>query len=421
MNENEVKNEVLSEDAEELASPKKKNKIADFVAKIGCLFIAFFLWYYAAAVDTSLSEDVFTSVPVKIVNTGSFSVLSGDDVTIDIKVSGKRTLMSRLSAGDITAFVDVSDITEPGKHQCTIQFDLPNGVNLVKASAGSISVYVDDAEMKEIPVKVTVTNYMLEEGYELGLSDITTDVRHIFVKGPKAVLDRIDHARLTADIGRVTRTVRYNGNLTLIDVGGNAVNNSYVTMNVASATATIPVYKYRDVPVTIRYKHGYFNVGNCTVTVNPATVRIRGEADVVDAVKLEYELDEKTISKNTSYDVGVSLPDSVQNVTGVQNIKLNVELKGMTTRTLTLYNLTVNNPGGLSYDTILGPIEVTLCGRTSDLSGITASDITPVVDLSSQSGGSGTVTAPVLIRIGGAYQGKVYEFGSYTVAVKIKG
>jgi len=28
---------------------------------------------------------------------------------------------------------------------------------------------------------------------------------------------------------------------------------------------------------------------------------------------------------------------------------------------------------------------------------------------------------PVLIRIADAYQGRVYEFGSYTVAVKIKG
>jgi hypothetical protein len=53
------------------------------------------------------------------------------------------------------------------------------------------------------------------------------------------------------------------------------------------------------------------------------------------------------------------------------------------------------------------------------ISRININNITPVVDLSAQSGGSGTVTAPVLIRIADTYQGKIYELGSYSIAVKI--
>ena len=419
MNENENKIDLLAEETQDSAPSPKKNKVANFIAKIGCLAIAFFLWYYAASVDTSLAEDVFTSVPVRIVNTGSFSILSGDDVSIDVTVSGKRTHMSRLSADDIVAYVDISDITEAGKHKCSIQYDLPNGINLVKSSTNSISVEVGNTTATSIPVKVNVTNYMLEGGYELGLGGITTDVRSITVTGPENVLNTISHARLTADIGHVTRTVRYSGDLTLIDINGNEVVNHYVKMNITTATATIPVYKYRDVPITVEYQYGYFNHNNCTITVEPSTVRIRGEADVVDSIKLTYTIDEKTISENVSYSFGISLPATVANLDNVQEATVSVELKNMSTRTFTLYNLSVNNPGGLNYEPIVGPIEVTLCGETSVISRINVYNITPVVDLSAQSGGSGTVTAPVLIRIDTSYQGKVYELGSYTIAVKI--
>ena len=419
MNENENKTDLLTEEVQDRAPSPKKNKIVNFIAKIGCLAIAFFLWYYASSVDTSLSEDVFIAVPVKIVNGSSFAVLAGDDVTIDVTVSGKRTHMSRLSADDIVAYVDISDVTEAGKHKCTIQFDLPNGINLVKTSTASISVEVGNTTAISIPVRVSVTNYMLENGYELGLGGITTDIRSITVTGPENILSTIKYARLTADIGRVTRTVRYSGDLTLIDANGNEVINHYVKMNVTTATATIPVYKYRDVPITVQYQHGYFNANNCSVTVEPSTVRIRGEADAVDAVKLTYTIDEKAISGNTSYSFGISLPAAVTNLDGVQEAIVSVKLKNMSTRTITLYNLQVNNPGGLSYEPIMGPIVVTLCGETSVISRINVYNITPVVDLSAQSGGSGTVTAPVLIRIADTYQGKVYELGSYSIAVKI--
>ena len=78
MNENENKTDLLTEEAQDRAPSPKKNKIANFIAKIGCLAIAFFLWYYAASVDTSLTEDVFTSIPVKIVNGSSFAYLPED-------------------------------------------------------------------------------------------------------------------------------------------------------------------------------------------------------------------------------------------------------------------------------------------------------------------------------------------------------
>ncbi len=424
MNENETQNEFPSEASHENVITAKRNKIADFIAKIGCLILAFFLWYYAASMDNTVSEETFTSIPVEIVNESGFAVLSGDDVTVDVRVSGKRSLMNKVSAEDITVYVDMSSVTEAGKHQLPLQFELPNGVTLEKSSISSVTLYAGNMTTVSVPVKVEVTGYMLEDGYELGLGSITTDVRYVTVTGPESILSTIDHAALSADVGHVTRTVTYSGDLTLINTDGKPVTDSYVTVSRTAVTATIPVYKYRDVPVEMTYKHGYFNSGNCSVVAEPATVRIRGEADVVDAVKLTYEIDEKSVSGKTSYNYGIVLPASVENLSGVQAVTVSVSPKGMSQRTVSIFNLNVSNPAGLSYefayDPLTDPLRVTLFGETALVSRISTVSITATLDLSGQSG-TGTVNAPVTIRFADAYEGKVYELGSYTVQVKILG
>ena len=51
--ENEVKNELRPEiEQAEGNITVKKNKTIDFLAKVICLLLAFFIWYYAVSVDT---------------------------------------------------------------------------------------------------------------------------------------------------------------------------------------------------------------------------------------------------------------------------------------------------------------------------------------------------------------------------------
>ncbi|MBQ4064563.1 MAG: hypothetical protein IJD10_00535 [Clostridia bacterium] len=424
MNEKEIKTELLSEAPHEGTITVKRNKIADFIAKIGCLVLAFFLWYYAASTDTTVSEETFTSIPVTIINESGFAVLSGDDVTVDVRVSGKRSLMNKISADDIVAYVEMSSVTEAGKHQLPLQFELPNGVTLEKASLSSVTLYAGNMTTVSVPVKVEITNYMLEDSYELGLGAITTDIRQVTVTGPESILSRIDRAVLAADIGHVTRTVTYSGDIKLVDADGKTITDNYVTVNHTAITATIPVYKHRDVPIEVTYKHGYFNETNCAVMTEPATIRIRGEADVVDAVKLSYEIDEKSVSGEASYSYGLSLPATVENLSGAQTVTVSVKPKGMSTRTVSIFNLNVSNPAGLSYelayDPLIEPLRITLYGETALVSRISTVSITATLDLSGQSG-TGTVNAPVTIRFADAFAGKVYELGSYTVQVRILG
>ncbi|MBE6636769.1 MAG: hypothetical protein E7618_03070 [Ruminococcaceae bacterium] len=428
-NEPEIKqDEVLAPEGDNEGNiAVKRNKIADFVAKIGCLLIAFILWYYAAGSDTSVYEQTFSSIPIEIVNESGFSVLSGDDVTVDLTLSGKRNLLKRLTAEDIRAYIDMSTITAAGPYTFEVRYDLPNGVTLEKTTSSKIQIYADNTASVSVPVRVSVIGYRLEDGYELGLSSVTTGVRHVIVTGPEAVVNEIEYAKLTADLGsaNITRTVTYSDTIVLIDKDGKEVRNSYVTMNVSTVTATIPVYKYRDVPIEITYRYGLFHNNNCEVKAEPAFVKIRGEADEVDAVRLRYEINEKEISSHVTYTVNVSLPSTVVNLNGVETAVLSVTLKNMMVKTFSLYDIRVtNNPNGLLYDPIFGSLKVTVCGDSSLVGQLTVGDIWADVDLGNlQSGFEGTVELPVTIGFAGEYAGKLYEVEGdepYTVSLQIR-
>ncbi|MBQ7124828.1 MAG: hypothetical protein IJO00_00560 [Clostridia bacterium] len=400
----------------------KRNKTLDFIAKILCLIIAFFIWYYVAETDSSELEGHFSSVPVEIVNKSQFSVLSGGDATVDLKISGKRNIINKLIASDIRVFVDMSGITEAGKHKFNLQYELPNGVTLVETSTDSIIVYADSTSSVSVPVEVPPPiNYQIDGIYELGYANITTNVTDISVTGPEAVISKIVKARLVVDLGNrdIQGTFTYSGNIDLIDTDGNVVTNRYVKTNVSYVTATIPVYREKVVPITVAFKHGIFGSDKIGVSVEPSSIRIKGEVSKVDDVKIQYVIDEKTISSDTTLNYKISLPDYIENCDSVENVKILVKLNGISTKTVSVYNLEIKNPNALYFETIKTPINLTVCGETELIESLGSEDVTAVIDLSSQKREDMTITLPVTFKFAEQFKNGIYETGTYSVSVKI--
>lgn len=397
----------------------RKEKILVF---IGCFIAAFFFWYYAADHDTAIFDESFSSVPVEILNESGFSVLSGNGVTVDITVSGKRNVLKKLTKQDIRAFIDMSQVTAAGKYKLELQYELPNGVTLARSSTDSISIYCDNTTTVTVPVKVAKPgNFQLDHIYEMGTADITTDITEVIVTGPETVVTSVEAALLRVDLGNrvVDSTFTYSGEVVLVDANGSEVSNSYIKTNVTAVTANIPVYKYRDVPITVKYRYGYFNSENVTVTAEPSTVRIKGDAEAVDSVILEYEIDEKKITSDTSYTVTVALPEGVKNIDSVSSAVVSVKLNGISSKAISVYNISVTNPDGLAYEPVTGPINITVRGDTTLLGRLSSVNVTAVVDLSFRGTVSGAVMVPVTFVFSSQFEGKVYEVGTYSVSVRI--
>ena len=419
MNENEKINDTVEAVNQGEIAAKRKKRI-DLIAKIGCVVVAFFIWLYVMAVDSPDYKKEFSAVPVEIKNESGLSVLQGNETYVNITVTGKRSLLNNLTVNDLSAYISLNakSNSTPGKYNCHIQFSLPGGVSLVSSSLSSVNVYLDNTTVVTVPIKVVVTDYMLEDGYELRTSDIKiTNITELTVTGPATELEKIDHAQMDVAIGRVTRSVTASGELYLVDAQGEPINNSYIKMQHSYATAYIPVFKYRTIPLTSTFKHGYYNSSNTTVTFSPKTITIKGEIDAVDSFVWSYEIDEKQVAPGT-YTVPLKLPEGIYSADDLTSVSYTVKANGISDDVRTV-KIDVINPNKFKYDLTPKYIEISIRGESSYVSKITASDINATIDLSNFTSASGFITVPVKITFSDNYVGHVFETSTKPDSVKV--
>jgi YbbR domain-containing protein len=360
-----------------------------------------------------------TGVPIRIENNSGLSILSGDDLTVDLQVEGKRSVINKTGTSDIDVSVVIDKNTQPGRYSYDLNIQLPAGLRLIESSLTKIMLYLDNTTSVSVPVRVKLTEYILQDQYEIGIDDITTGVRSVRVTGPESLLETIECAQVTLSLGNVTRSVTCIGSLTLVDQNGDPISSSYVRMAQSEVTVTIPVYKYYTLPLEIKYRHGFFNENNVSVQINPAAITVRGEVDTIDALKWEYTLDEKTIKGNGSYTVPIALPSGIVNVDNVPTAEISVTHIGTMARSLTISGFQVNNTGGRTYEMVTQSLMITVRGSEELIPYLSAAAVTAVIDLGGQPSTGGTITVPVTFRFLGAYDGQVYEIGTYFATLRI--
>ena len=408
---NEVKNELRPEiEQAEGNITVKKNKTIDFIAKVICLLLAFFLWYYAVSVDTVNYEEEFAEIPVEILNKGEYAVLSGDGITVDVTVSGNRGAVQKLKNSDIRAYVDVSNVTEAGEKLFDIQFKLPSGVTLEKTSVGAVTVYLDNKASKSVSVEAKPFNYSMSSEYTLNISKIPD----IVITGPEQIVNKVARAKLPVDLKgeSITSGRKYSGKLILIGEDGSEIaeaDRRYLRLSSDTASVTVSLYGNATVPVSVVFKHGIQKPENATVSLSTETLNVYGEIGTIKNLTVNCIIDEKTLKSGIPVNCVVGLPTGVQNVDGVSSINVTVTLKNYSEKELTV---SVFDTSG----TRVTSIKVRFRGESSVMSRLTSSSVKATVNAA-----EGENTGVVEFEFLGEFSGKVYEIYSegepYTVSV----
>jgi len=400
---------------------RKRGRLFDIFVFICSVLIAFVMWLYVMSVDSPSSEQIFTSIPITILEEGApLSVYYGYNNVVDVTVLGKKSDINKISASDITAAVDIGDISEAGRHLLPVKITLPAGLTVSSQSVNTLSVYLDNKAAATVPVTAKITSYQLAEGYEIGESDIRLSLNEVTVTGPESVLETIASAQAELQLGQVSGSVVIVSGLALVDHSGAPITSSYVTMSAKTVTATVPVYMYKTLPLEVSCKYGYLTDENSSISVMPASIRVKGEVGVVDDMtKITLgALDEKKLVTD-SVKVSIVLPSDVTNVDGIDDATVTVNHIGTETAEMVVSNIKVNNPNNLNYELLSDSINVTLRGEPVLLFYISPDDIEAVVDLSYLSSASGTTSVAASIKISDTYKDKVYELGDYKLSVKL--
>lgn len=425
MNKNEKRHSVVTSTN---TQKNKRGKSAIIIPAILSLLLAFALWFYVISVESPTYTKEYSSVPISVVQgRGTLSPYPpSSEWTVDITVSGKKSVLNQISVSDFDVTADISKYTEAGKQNVPLSFSIPEGATKVKSSIDSLSLYLDTSTSKKVPITVNVVDYTHDDEYEIGEGDSITKeandipVSEVTVSGPATVLEKIESALVTASLGgaHVEESKTVSSSITLVDAHGEEVTSPYITTDISNIKVRIPVYMTRTLPLTVAYKYGYFDSSNVDVKLSPSSVSVRGEADVIkflDSISVTT-IDEKTANEGKKTTTLV-VPDGVTVQDGTTSVDVTIKFTDIMTKTVAVTNITVKQPEGGVYFPSQETLRVTLRGPSDMIEEIAAEDVSAVVDLSKSSPDQNNITKPAEIVISPSYSTGVYEVGEYSVSL----
>lgn len=304
-----------------------------FFSRVFCFLLALGIWIYVVNVTTQEYEKTFSLIDIAVEGSeelqerNNMSVVNLEESKVSITVKGLRSDISKLTERDFSAYIDVSKLTENGKHRLEVSVDLPDTVSLVSKYPETVTISVDENVEQEFEIEIDVTEYSMDTIYEMGTP--TSDITTILVKGPSNVINRIKAAKAFINLGTVMTSSVIRTEIVLVDNVGNSIDTTYLTLDNTSVTVVVPVTMLKTVKLACGYIPGVDQSKYSSVKITPATIKIKGDPKVLN------ELDTITIyaldgSENPVITVdfkNVLLPSGVEVIDPPTSIRVLTELK----------------------------------------------------------------------------------------------
>lgn len=400
--------------------------------KIFCVLAAFILWVYVMSVESPEHEEIFSNVTVSLENEealteNGLAIYSGYGNIIDVTLAGKKSILSKLEAGDIIASVDLGGKSTSGRYDCTISVDVPAGCKLVGTSQRSISVYLDKSSRTTIDLGVKVENLDLMDGCELGMIDLPYD--KVDIQGAERTIERVAGAVAVFDLSGVTATTTKSAKIVLFDQYGKVIGDSYLTYSPTAVEAEIPIIKRVEVPVELEYKYGYLDESNTAANLSVNSIIVSGNPILIDkgGFMEPIEIDEKLHFDEEGVCMMTVELDPPEGLTfSAESVDLTIVRSDVIkTREITVRSGNIiesGAPNDVNYTIDKSPVTVKFMGPADALSVLEADDVTLWLDMSPYDKSvSGTVKVRAKVVVDSISKESVLELGYYDINVTFNG
>lgn len=383
-----------------------KSKIGSAILSVA---IAFGLWLYVITAVSPGSTDTYYNIPIvwdgeSVLNEKGLMVTHVSSDTVNLKLSGNRSDLSKVNSGNITIKVDLSKIYEPGNqilfYNTTFPGDVPSNAFVIESkSPDSIHVTVARRITKTVPVEVIWTG-SVAEGFMTDRENRVLDYASITVAGPDSVVNSIEKATIEVDLTDRRESISEDYQYTLCDAEGEPVDAQLITTDAEKVHLEVTIRRVKDLRLTYTLvEGGGANESNTAITLSTETIRVSGSEAALELMGDTLDIGTINlgeITKNTTLEYPIVLPEGVTNLTGVTEVTADIRFNGLTIRDLTVENIqSVNVPEGMNADLITKKLTITVRGTADQVSRLTANDITVTVDFTGAEVGTSTFKAAI--------------------------
>ncbi len=394
----------------------KKKRIWDTQAfwVVVSLFSAMLIWLYVTSTEGVETDNVFRGVAVEfkgadtLLEKNGLAVtnVSASNVTVTIKSTMRN--MSQITADNIKAVIDLTkNDTNVGWH--TIQYDIsyPAGVDesaftVVYTSPRTIQFFIDKTNSKTIELRGQFEG-TVADGF--ATKDPEIEPGSVIIRGPQNEISEVAYGLVVVDRQNVDKTIKYSTDYKLMDADGNELELKNVTLDTETVMVTLPVTSTKEVPLDVDLiDGGGASRENVKITCVPDKITIAGDAQILEGInKLSVGTVDLSAFESTFEDTfTLVLDNEITNVTGINEIKVTVEVIGLETKKFNVTNISmINVPSGRTGTVITENVEVILRGSAEALSRIKSNNIRAVVDLQDIGNTSGVFQPSAKIHVDG--------------------
>lgn len=336
-----------------------------------------------------------------IYNTETY-VVEGLPETADVTLIGRKVdmyLAKQLSKGTVS--VDISNL-EAGTHKVSLNYEsVVNSLDYnVSPSTVTIIIYPKVSSTKNATIDI-INKETLDT--KLSISNVSIDQEEIIIKGAEHTIKEVATVRALVDISKLVDpevgvTTLENVPLIAYDTNGKTVD---VEMVPSKVNATINIDSpSKEVPIKV-VPTGEVQFGKAisSITSTESKVTIYGSEDVLSKIEyLPIEIDVSNLSSNKVYNVSLTAPQGVRNLS-VKNTKVTVTLGEETTKEIkdVMIETTNLDPNYKAAAIGSSSIKTTVIvkGTKEVLDTIDETKIKAIVDLSGYKEGDHEVTITV--------------------------
>lgn len=393
------------------------------------IILAFILWINVSVTSQETRYLTITDIPVSLPELGNdLQFFGAENQTAEVRISGNSLVVASVTSSDIyITAADTSKLTSPGKYP----IDLVPKKGSVKTDytfestvkPSKIDVFVDRYDEREINITDKIDVSSTAEGHYAATTVLSQ--QSVTVKGAKSIIDSIAEIDAVYSVTEpVSETKTVEASLMLVDHNGDIINTDYITTDITTVSATIPVLTIKTVDIVPNIVNApdSFEYDSSMVNIEPSSIKIAVPPEEVGSINSitteEIDISKINLSSNT-LNAKLNVPSGVRNLDQIDSANVTFDKTKLASKDFKIEKFTVINESENRKTTVSTKfITVTLIGAKDQINSLTVSNITAVVDMSSKGSFSGNGSMPVTISINSKYP-FCWVYGSYEVDVSV--
>lgn len=382
--------------------------------KFLAVLIALVLWLAIVNVNDPEKTITVSNIPISVTNE---SAITSRDMVYNVKseqylnitVSGKRSIVSNLSAEDFRATASLKELSKVNSipvDVTTKNASLGRKITIVKQSAQTILVDVENLEEKDFTDLVVEYTGKVADGYVAGLSSMSTD--EVTVKAPTSIIDKIKKVAVRCSLDGTNTNISKKCPVILYDKNDKEIKSDEIELSDKKIRVNVNVLRAKQVPISTINKDalgkpadGYV-VDDVILSSDSITVYGSEESlDSIESLDIQDDIDVSDAKGDVTENIDVTgkLPKGLS-VSGESTITVKVVIKKLITRTfeydaseVSLNDLTSD----LDVQIVTKKVKVTLQGEEEVISQLTKDDMAISADLGKVKEGTTTVHVDVAV------------------------